>query len=1219
MKKLRMKSGIAALCLLASTLSVSAADLKLHYRPQSNSGTTVADLTGSGYSGELKNNASFRTMGDYTTIDLGDQDGYVDLGATAGALIASLTDFAIATYILVDEPVNLSANGNFVWSFSNSTDMATAKNGNLFFSAKAQRYAISKTHWTGEAGIELSAALGKGTWKHIVYTQSATGGKIYIDGEEKKTGTISLYPKDLGNTSYNFIGRSCYSGDAYLKNTQLYDFRIYDGALTAAEIAGLAAELSALNEAAAVQDMQDIINSLTLNNGSEDLREDLQLPQDFGTGVAATWQSSDETYLANNGKVTRPAVGQNAQTVTFTLTLSKGGITRTRTFTFHVQPQLTDLASVAADAALISAAWKNQCVWDKVALPRKTVEGSTITWESTDKEYISDAGKILQLPAHGTGNKTVSMKATLRKGAAEIVQNHPACIAEDEGYRAYLFAYFTGNSGNQEAIRFAVSRNGYNYKALNGNSPIINSADISDKGGVRDPHILRGADGNTFYMVVTDMKSAEGWSSNHGIVLLKSTDLIHWTHSRIDIKATYPEFSTINRAWAPQTIYDPVAQKYMIYWSMNSPSMGYDVIHYAYANAAFTALEGTPQVLFHHPQAKSCIDGDIIFKDGQYHLFFKTEGDGNGIKKAVSNTLTGGYVLQDRYLQQTTESVEGSCVFRLINQEKYILMYDLYTSGKYQLTESDDLENFKVIDSAVSMNFTPRHGTVIPITEEEGARLTQHWGQSLALEIITTESPAVKKQNWTKNETSGAVFLPVKDKTNLSAFDPQFSVLPGMNLSPNTPQDFTGGAVNYTLTLGSKQKTYAVTAQINNNPVLEGFYADPQVLYSQQTDKYYIYPTSDGFTGWGGYYFNVFSSDDLVEWTNEGTILDLSTNQVSWATGNAWAPAIVEKVIDGQYKYFFYFSGQPVAGGGKQIGVATANHPAGPFVDSGKALITTSPTGSGQQIDPCVFTDPVSGKSYIYWGNGYLAAAELNDDMISLKAGTTQTLTPSGGTLSTYAYREGAYVFYRNGKYYFLWSVDDTGAANYHVAYGTSDSPLGPITVAASPVVLIQNVAKKIYGTGHNSVLQIPGKDEWYIVYHRINAAYLSNGPGYHRETCIDKLEFNADGTIKRVTPTPEGIRLNKGTGITPVIKAKNTFSLYPNPAKSNETVYLARQDEPNANYRVEALNMSGMTIFSKQINAFPSAIGCFNQTGCYLVRITNASHEANTLKLLVN
>jgi beta-xylosidase len=291
-----------------------------------------------------------------------------------------------------------------------------------------------------------------------------------------------------------------------------------------------------------------------------------------------------------------------------------------------------------------------------------------------------------------------------------------------------LFVYFTGNSSDGEAIRFATSRDGYDYTALNGNRPVIPSSEISDKGGVRDPHITRGVDGKTFYMVATDMKSSQGWNSNHGIVLLKSTDLIHWTHARVDVKATFPGFARIDRAWAPQAIHDASTGKYMVYWSMHSPDIPRDVIHYAYANADFTALESAPEVLFQHPAAKSCIDGDIIYKDGKYHLFFKTEGDGNGIKKAVSERLTGGYVLQDRYLQQTDRPVEGSCVFQLTGEEKYILMYDMYTSGRYQFTESVDLENFKVIDRLVSMDFRPRHGTVIPITEEEYERLAREWG-----------------------------------------------------------------------------------------------------------------------------------------------------------------------------------------------------------------------------------------------------------------------------------------------------------------------------------------------------------------------------------------------------------------------------------------------------------------------------------------------------------
>mgnify|MGYP001525370566 FL=1 len=303
------------------------------------------------------------------------------------------------------------------------------------------------------------------------------------------------------------------------------------------------------------------------------------------------------------------------------------------------------------------------------------------------------------------------------------------------------------------------------------------------------------------------------------------------------------------------------------------------------------------------------------------------------------------------------------------------------------------------------------------------------------------------------------------------------------------------------------------------NPILTGFHADPEILYSNKTGRYYIYSTTDGMDGWGGWYYTVFSSDDLINWRYDGVALDLRS-QSPWADGNAWAPAIEEKLIDGQYKYFLYFSGNPRTGGGKQIGVAVADSPAGPFTDIGHPIVTDSPVGYGQQIDVDVFTDPVSGKSYLYWGNGYMAGAELNKDMLSIKPRTLRVMTPEGGTLQDYAYREAPYVFYRNGLYYFMWSVDDTGAANYHVAYGTSRSPLGPIEVAADPIVIIQDPAQQIYGTAHNSILQIPGSDEWYIIYHRINRNYISNGPGTHREVCIDRMEFNDDGTIKRVVPS---------------------------------------------------------------------------------------------------
>lgn len=322
-----------------------------------------------------------------------------------------------------------------------------------------------------------------------------------------------------------------------------------------------------------------------------------------------------------------------------------------------------------------------------------------------------------------------------------------------------------------------------------------------------------------------------------------------------------------------------------------------------------------------------------------------------------------------------------------------------------------------------------------------------------------------------------------------------------------------------------------VPPRFSGNPILPEFHADPEILYSHQTDRYYIYSTTDGAPGWGGYYFTVFSSPDLTQWQHEGIMLDLGTNQVTWANGNAWAPCIEEKrQPDGSYKYYFYYSGHDIERNRKSIGVAVATHPTGPFTDLGRPIIYERPAGvsGGQQIDVDVFTDPVSNKNYLYWGNGYMAGAELNDDMTSIKPETVTILTPQGGTLQDYAYREGAHVFYREGIYYFQWSVDDTGSPNYHVAYGTSTSPLGPIQVAKQPVVLIQAPEQHIYGPAHHSVVQVPRRDEWYIVYHRIHKDYLlpiPNGPGYHRQVCIDRMSFNADGTIRPVRPTHTGVQ----------------------------------------------------------------------------------------------
>lgn len=332
--------------------------------------------------------------------------------------------------------------------------------------------------------------------------------------------------------------------------------------------------------------------------------------------------------------------------------------------------------------------------------------------------------------------------------------------AKKSPYSSYLFAFFSDNSPRGEQVRYAISDDGFDYKSLNFGRPVVASDTISLKKGVRDPHIMRGEDGKTFYMVLTDMRSSEGWQSNDGLVLMKSTDLIHWQHTAIDFPTRFPNLAGFDRqnlhaVWAPQTIWDPVEKKYMIYYSIGRHDWEYPTddpnfnqpyfrIFYSYANEDFTDIT-EPKLLFDFGTA--AIDGDIVYdaKNQEYVLFFKDEGrsvmnkKGNfrtrqGVMRATSKSLTGPYTVEYRHLQKPGQyPVEGSSVFPLINSDEFILMYDCYANGFYQFCKGD-LKNFTYVkDTPTRGTFTPRHGSVMHITKAERERLEAWSDLNLAI------------------------------------------------------------------------------------------------------------------------------------------------------------------------------------------------------------------------------------------------------------------------------------------------------------------------------------------------------------------------------------------------------------------------------------------------------------------------------------------------------
>lgn len=352
-------------------------------------------------------------------------------------------------------------------------------------------------------------------------------------------------------------------------------------------------------------------------------------------------------------------------------------------------------------------------------------------------------------------------------------------------------------------------------------------------------------------------------------------------------------------------------------------------------------------------------------------------------------------------------------------------------------------------------------------------------------------------------------------------------------------KDFTNGdSVDLTedrmLTIrfadGTTEDWMLKAVTVATNPVLPGQYADPDIDFFD--GKFWIYPTTDGFSSWSGNYFHAFSSTDLVSWEDEGVILDVdkshegnaqdywtdNTTVSPWSVGSAWAPTIEKK----NGKYYFYYCAK-FANGESAIGVAVADSPAGPFTAADEPIVTRTMEGItvGQAIDPSIFTDPNTGTSYILYGNGTPAIAELNDDMVSIKEGTTRKLE------GLRDFREGVIVAYRDGQYHWTWSVDDANSPNYHVEYGVSDSLDGEIQYQG--VLLQKDASKGLQGTAHQSdvnVTDADGNDRWFMAYHRhyTPLGVFTEGLGYHRETAIEEINFDDDGLMKPMAPTDEGV-----------------------------------------------------------------------------------------------
>lgn len=599
----------------------------------------------------------------------------------------------------------------------------------------------------------------------------------------------------------------------------------------------------------------------------------------------------------------------------------------------------------------------------------------------------------------------------------------------ERDFRGYLLVYFTGEHENGEQVYFSISEDGLHWKDLNRQRPVLISA-IGEK-GVRDPFIIRSADGSKYYIIATDLRIANGkgwegaqYEGSRNIILWESEDLINWSEPR----AVEVGIESAGCVWAPEAVYNEKSGEYMVFWASMVKEEG-DKAAKQRIYCSFTKDFKTFTKARKYMERENHIIDTTIVKDKEYYYRISKDE----ITKAITvdkctDLIEGPFLPVPSADLERVYGVEGPAAFPLKGTEEWCLLLDRFATdeGYMPLLTKDFSKGVYAPSTDYDMGeVKKRHGSVLCLNEREYENL-------------------------------------------LRAYDCK-------------------------------------------NPVLEGLYADPDML--KVGDTYYLYPTTDGFSGWSGTVFHVFSSRDRVHWKDEGVILDVASEDVPWATGSAWAPAIAER----NGRYFYYFCAKR-RDGVSCIGAATASSPAGPFTAMEEPLITPEILESvnikiSQTIDPSVFVDD-DNTPYLLFGNGVAVVVRLGEDMVSIKAETMRKYE------GAYDFREAVTVLKREGLYHFTWSCDDTGSEDYHVNYGVSDSVYGPIEYKYP--VLVKDKDRGILGTGHHTIRKEPDKEEYLIAYHRF-CTPLGRHPeeeGYNREVCLDLLEFDEKGFMKKVTVT---------------------------------------------------------------------------------------------------
>ena len=412
----------------------------------------------------------------------------------------------------------------------------------------------------------------------------------------------------------------------------------------------------------------------------------------------------------------------------------------------------TEAQIEAATAELRPVICKLGFLHASTSLPLTTSSGATVEWnlrEPSDRlaMTISRFSATLDVTKANTGSSkiaagTLVATVTFPDGARGDIEI-PVTLAPADGMYGYLYTFM---NPNYETTNYALAtKDSYAKKfdvLLDGDEIFDTEALAPIEGGTRDAFMNRGERADEYFMVTTDMSNIKsGMWNNHGIDLLRSTDMIHWESTAFDFNKgkvifsdpdattdgykTDAEYARITRVWAPQFIWDAEKDAYLVYYSILSSNPGdtHDRMFYSYADKDFRTL--TQPRLFYDP-GYAVIDADILYSeyDGLYHMMIKKEGASaaqTGIFEYTSPSLLGSPWTEVMHMRAEGDAaVEGPTHIRRIDEDIYNLYYMRYDSEySYKVVDLDHMGTGYSSSFKLSGTGSFQHGSIMTVTEDE--------------------------------------------------------------------------------------------------------------------------------------------------------------------------------------------------------------------------------------------------------------------------------------------------------------------------------------------------------------------------------------------------------------------------------------------------------------------------------------------------------------------